>query len=42
MKLLKKRKLETIEEEGEYQGGKIEEWNEKDKIGRMGDLYEEL
>jgi len=25
MKPLKKRKLETIEEEGKYQGGKIEE-----------------
>jgi len=42
MKPLKKRKLETIEEEGKYQGGKIEEWNEEDEIGRMGDLYKEL
>jgi len=42
MKLLRKRKLETIEEEGEYQEGKIEEWNKEDKMGRMGDLYKEL
>ena len=41
MKPLKKRKLETIEE-GEYQGEKIEEWNEEDEMGRMGDLYEAL
>jgi len=42
MKPLKKRKLEMIEEEGEYQEGKIEEWNEEDEMGRMGDPFEEL
>jgi len=31
-----------IEEEGEYQGGKIEEWNEEDEMERIGDLYKEL
>jgi len=31
-----------IEEEKKYQGGKIEEWNEEDEIGKMGDPYEEL
>ena len=39
---MKKRKLKKIEEEREYQGGKIEEWNEEDEMGRMGDQYEEL
>ena len=42
IKPLKKRKLEMIEEEKKYQGGKIEEWNKEDEIGKMGDPYEEL
>jgi len=42
MKPLRQRKLEMIKEEGEYQEEKIKEWNEKDKMGRMGDPYEEL
>ena len=31
-----------IEKERKYQGGKIEEQNEEDEIGRMGNPYEEL
>ena len=31
-----------IEEEEEYQGGKIEAWNEKDKMSKMGNSYNEL
>jgi len=39
---LGQRRLETIEEEGEYQGGKIEEWNEEDEMGTISDPYDEL
>jgi len=39
---LKKKKSKTIEEEREYQGGKIEEWNEEVEMEKMGDPYEEL
>ena len=31
-----------IEEEKEYEGKKIKEQNEEDKMGKMDDLYEEL
>jgi len=35
--------MKTIkEEEEEYQGGKIEEWNKEDEMSRMGDPYNEL
>jgi len=44
---LKQRNLETIreeqkEEEEKYQGGRIEEWNEEDEMGCMGDAMGEL
>ena len=42
---LRQRRLETIREEREereYQGGIIEEWDEEDKMGQMGDIMEEL
>jgi len=36
--------LETVQEreEEEYLGGKIEEWNKEDEMGRMGDGMGEL
>ena len=39
---MKKKKLEMIKKEREYQGGKIKEWNKEDEIGKIGDLYEKL
>ena len=41
-----KKKLEKIddeeEEEEEIEKGRIEEWNEEDEMGKMGDIYDEL
>jgi len=37
--------LDTIRKEGrkeECQGGRIEEWDEEDKIGQMGDIMDEV
>jgi len=34
--------IREVREEKEYQGGKIEEWDEKDQMGCMGDEIEEL
>jgi len=37
--------LETVQEEREeeeYLGEKIEEWNEEDEMGQMGDKMKEL
>ena len=31
-----------IEEKEEYQGEKIEEWNEEDEMSRIGDPYDKL
>ena len=50
MQLLRQRKLETIletiqkkkKDKGEYQGGKIEEWDKKDKMEYMRDTMGEL
>jgi len=39
---LRQRRLETIREEREYQGGTIEEWNKEDEIGQMEDIMGEL
>jgi len=39
---LKRRKLDTIREEKEYKGGRIEEWDEEDEMGQMGDIMDEL
>jgi len=45
MRPLRQRRLETIREEreeGEYQGGTIEEWNKEDEMGQMEDIMGEL
>ena len=42
---LRQRNLETIreeQEEEEYQGGRIEEWDKEDKMGCIGDAMGEL
>jgi len=44
-KSLKQGKLETIQEkgkEGNYQGGKIEDWDKEDEMGCMGDEINKL
>ena len=45
MRPLERRRLDPIREvreEEEYQGGKIEEWDEEDQMGCMGDEMGEL
>ena len=45
MRPLERRKLDTIREEEreeKYQGGRIEEWDEEDEMGQMGDIMDEL
>ena len=42
---MKQGKLETIQKEGKegkYQGEKIEDWDEEDEMGCMGDEINEL
>jgi len=42
---LERRRLNTIREEkekDEHQGGRIEEWDEEDEMGQMGDIMNEL
>jgi len=33
---------ERINEEEKVEEGRIEEWDEEDEMGKMGDLYDEL
>ena len=37
-----KGRLTTVREVVEEEGGKIEEWNEEDEMGNVGDPTEEL
>jgi len=37
-----KGRLTTVREVVEEEGGKIEEWNEEDEMGNVGDPMEEL
>ena len=37
-----KRRLTTVYEVVEEERGKIEEWNEKDEMGQIGDALNEL
>jgi len=37
-----KRRLTVVHEVVEEEGGKIEEWNEEDEMGQMGDALGEL
>jgi len=38
----RKERIDKEEEEEEIKRGRIEEWDEEDKIGRMEDPYNEL